>query len=104
MVAIWPTFNKDGVVHASPDPRTGKLRVEREAEVTGVRTMRLTPFMLPELARRAQGGGFNPRAFYTRGDGLHPNVEGTRLAAEALHRMLREHPALLPEKHRRFLE
>jgi tetratricopeptide (TPR) repeat protein len=65
--------------------------VERLARMNGIPAVRLSPYFREDL--EAQPGPVNVRKHYTIGDTLHPSPAGSRVAAEALKRILEQQVA-----------
>lgn len=88
LIAIWPRFT-DRRVTDSPalDSRLEggrrELVIERLAAIHGIETLRLSPAFRSDWREQTQPAS-SPKAFYTLGDGLHPNLVGTALAARSL--------------------
>jgi tetratricopeptide (TPR) repeat protein len=82
LVAIWPRFTDDDIVDTNPMPDGRELVVERLAAMWGHPSFRFSNAF--RLHRESLGEDVNPRVRYTLGDHIHPNPEGTWVAAVAL--------------------
>ena len=83
LVAIWPRFTDSGFEDAGEVPgRPGELVVEALCRMNGLPSFRFSPYF--ETDRAAQAPETSPRLRYTIGDRVHPNEEGSRVAAAAL--------------------
>lgn len=103
LIGIWPQFRDDEIVdiethgmfnyadRAFPVDDSGTLAIEEIARRNGIPTFRFSRHFRahwkahPSLVR-------NPRTYYTEEDGLHPVLEGARVAAEALKAQLDSNP------------
>jgi tetratricopeptide (TPR) repeat protein len=85
VVAIWPRFEKTGVLDANLLP-AGTLAVEQLAWEQGIATVRLSESFARHQAQHPDAR--NPRDRYSQGDTMHPSVEGCRVAAAALEQIL----------------
>lgn len=88
LLAIWPRFTDARITDANALPGERgegprELVIERLAAMHGLETLRLSPAFRRDWRARGPEGG-SPAAFYTLGDGLHPNPDATALAARAL--------------------
>ena len=100
LLAIWPRFLDDRIAdvcfmpqgseqgpHFAKDRKMGtQLVVEHLAAMHEIPSVRLSEFFRRHRAESA--GAVNPRLRYSSGDELHPSPEGSRVAAEALKRIL----------------
>lgn len=86
LIAIWPKFEHADVadVHLMPDGE--ELVIERLARLQGFPTHRLSQDFRHDMAASPDTRGANWR--YTVGDTMHPSINGCRVAAVALHRVL----------------
>ncbi|MGQ0722628.1 MAG: tetratricopeptide repeat protein [Candidatus Eiseniibacteriota bacterium] len=82
LVAIWPRFTDEDIVDTNSMPDGPELVVERLAAMYGHPSFRLSDAF--RMHRAALGERVNPRVRYTLGDHIHPNPEGTWIAAVAL--------------------
>ena len=102
LIAIWPAFGPKAVMdvnhrtvegpwrkavwHGEPaQPGIAparKLSVELLAQRLDLPCVRLSEHFAEDLVK--QPAGTEPMALYTKGDGMHPNRHGCRVAAEAL--------------------
>ncbi len=94
IVVVWPNFGRTikdppGLVERDSD----RMRVETLAEPHGIPVIRLREAFARDYADRTLGPP-TPRKLYTF-DGMHPNPEGTRVAATILAQLIRER-GLLP--------
>ena len=100
LVAVWPAFGLDRIEY--PDrmwmPGSRELIVERLARsydlpVVGLRE----PFRdhWKQLSSRP-----TPQEYYSVGDQMHPSVDGHRVTAEILRRVIKEHRLLESATHR----
>jgi tetratricopeptide (TPR) repeat protein len=91
-LVVWPEFTEREIrdVYFMPGGE-GELVVERLARMNGIPAARLSPYFREDL--EAQPGPVNVRRHYTIGDTLHPSPVGTRVAAEALKRILEQEVA-----------
>lgn len=94
IVVVWPNFGRTikdpaGLMERS----SGRLRVEALAAPHGIPVIRLREAFARDYAERGSGQP-TPRKLYTF-DGMHPNPEGTRVAATILEKLIEE---------RRFLD
>jgi lysophospholipase L1-like esterase len=100
LIAIWPTFS-DREIHDDSHPREAgsqHLLVEDVIQSLGMRSVRLSTFFKQDYAARCgldptERSSFcaPPMALYTIGDGMHPSVLGTQVAAQALLPLIREY-------------
>ncbi|MHC4143525.1 MAG: tetratricopeptide repeat protein [Planctomycetota bacterium] len=87
LVAIWPRFLDDRIADVCfMTPDSERLVVEHLAAMNDIPSVRLSEFF--ERHRAEAAGAVNPRLHYSSGDELHPSAEGSRVAAEALKRIL----------------
>jgi tetratricopeptide (TPR) repeat protein/lysophospholipase L1-like esterase len=83
LIAIWPRFENEKVDDVHPLPgSSGELVIERLASSHHIRSVRLSEYFKRDYERRGQP--LSPRLLYTVGDGMHPSIEGSRIAATAL--------------------
>jgi tetratricopeptide (TPR) repeat protein len=91
-LAIWPEFLEREIRDVYPMPGSeGELVVERLARMNGIPAVRLSTYFREDL--ESQPGSVNVRKHYTIGDTLHPSPAGTRVAAEAVKRILEQQVA-----------
>ena len=87
LLAVWPRFLDDRVADVCFMPQDGEqLIVEHLAAMHDIPSVRLSEFFRQHGAEL--NAKVNPRLRYSAGDELHPSVEGSRVAAEALRRIL----------------
>lgn len=87
LVVIWPRFLDDRITDVCFMPRNSEqLVVEYLAAMHGIPTFRLSKVFRQHRAKL--NGEVNPRLRYSSGDELHPSVEGARVTAEALKKIL----------------
>ncbi|MBG88385.1 MAG: hypothetical protein CMO80_15995 [Verrucomicrobiales bacterium] len=88
LVAVWPTFNNDGIIDAPIMPGTADDVVAvRLAQMNGLPALRLSAAF--QAHHHSTGGDGNPRVNYTaHGDGMHPNRLGGEVAAQALKQVI----------------
>lgn len=83
LIAIWPRFENASIDDVHPLPGdSGDLVIERLAASQRIRSVRLSEYFERDYALRDQS--LSPRLLYTVGDGMHPSIEGSRIAAKAL--------------------
>lgn len=83
LVAIWPTFFDTEIADQHFVPGSGsELVIERLSWMNGIPTVRLSEDFVRDFS--AMPGGAGPRRRYTRGDRIHPSLDGCRIAARAL--------------------
>jgi hypothetical protein len=82
LVAIWPRFTDEDIVDTNPMPGGGELVIERLARMYGHPSFRFSDAF--RVHRASLGEPVAPRLRYTLGDHIHPNPEGTWIAAVAL--------------------
>ncbi|MCG8589588.1 MAG: tetratricopeptide repeat protein [Proteobacteria bacterium] len=92
-VVAWPEFEDDGIRDVQWMPDESELVIERLARSAGLSTFRLSDgFRRDWQSRTAE----NPRQLYSLGDGVHPSVEGSRVAAQVLRSVI---DGFDPEEH-----
>jgi lysophospholipase L1-like esterase len=89
IVVVWPNFGKTikdpgGLV----EPHSDRLRVETLAGPHDIPVIRLREAFARDYAERGRGQP-TPRKLYTF-DGMHPNPEGTRVAAAILAQLIED--------------
>jgi len=81
-IAIWPNFTQQRIDDFANDVAE-QLLVERLAAIHGLPCVRLASVFRQHYARETAPD--NPRKHYTvKADGMHPNLLGAQVAAEAL--------------------
>lgn len=100
IIAIWPRFEDDEIadVHFMPGSED-ELVIERLAQMNGLPTVRLSEYF--ERHRDSAEVRPNPRLAYSDGDGMHPSVAGSRVAAWFLQEILEADPTTLVRADRR---
>lgn len=96
LIAVWPRFLDDGFadVHFMPHG-SGELVIERLARANRIHSVRMSEHFRRHIESLDEP--VNPRLRYTaRGDKMHPNPQGCRLAARALKTILTELPSWVP--------
>ncbi|MDG1898143.1 MAG: tetratricopeptide repeat protein [Fuerstiella sp.] len=86
LIAVWPSFTKDGIEDRHFLPDQNDLIVEHLAWANGFPTVRLSRTFLDDWESIPQKP--KPDWYYTNGDGMHPSPRGCRVAAAALHKIL----------------
>ncbi|MCP4508391.1 MAG: tetratricopeptide repeat protein [Fuerstiella sp.] len=86
LIAVWPSFTKDGIEDRHFLPGQDDLIVEHIAWAHGFPTTRLSSAFRNDWETLPQKP--KPDWFYTIGDGMHPSPRGCQVAAAALHRVL----------------
>jgi len=92
VIAIWPRFEDDRIddMHFMNEDKK-QLVVEQLAAMHGIKTFRFSPYFREHW--KSQNGSVNPRLTYTADDRIHPNVEGSRIAAAALKAIVEDEKA-----------
>jgi lysophospholipase L1-like esterase len=105
MLLLWPDFTDDGIFDVETHPghkgesMDGTLFIERLAQQYKIPTVRLSEFFRQDFSVVTQHGknpSLTPKALYTV-DGMHANLSGCHVAAEAMEQILRTHTTFLKQ-------
>jgi hypothetical protein len=103
MILLWPDFKDDGIFDIETHPGYEKeildepLFIERLARKHAISTIRLSEYYRRDFDKVTEHSGksaLTPRALYTV-DGLHANLAGCHVAAEAMDHILRTRTTFL---------
>jgi lysophospholipase L1-like esterase len=92
LVAVWPSFEDDGIVDTKQLYGSKILVIEVLAALNRLPSVRLSPYFQEHWDSHDLPG--TPRTYYTIGDSMHVNEAGSRAAAEVLKDVIDNYPNL----------
>ncbi|MBT3199841.1 MAG: tetratricopeptide repeat protein [Phycisphaerales bacterium] len=100
LVVVWPAFTHDNIEYPKKMfmPDSDELIIERLARGYNIPVVGLREAFGEHW--KAQSPRPIARDYYSVGDEMHASVEGHRVAAEILHRIIREHGLLDSTRHK----
>jgi lysophospholipase L1-like esterase len=105
MILLWPDFTDDGIFDVETHPihkeasMDGTLFIERLAQEYGIPTVRLSEYFRRDfdmVMERSKDSTLTPKARYTV-DGMHANLSGCHVAAEAMEHVLETRTVILKQ-------